>query len=77
MRQGEPMSKPRVYGAHGLKIRAGRGFSIEELKQAGITLAEARKLKIPVDKRRKTAHEWNIEELRKLAASLRKAQQPA
>ena len=70
------MGKPRpvkVYGAHGLKVRAGRGFSLEELKQAGLTLAEARKLRIPVDKRRRTAHEWNIEELRKLLAELRKA----
>jgi large subunit ribosomal protein L13e len=43
------------------KQRWGRGFSREELKKAGTSLAEAIRLGIPVDARRKTAHEENVE----------------
>lgn len=45
----------------GGKQRYGRGFSREELKKAGTSLAEALKLAIPVDSRRKTFHEENVE----------------
>ncbi len=43
------------------KQRRGRGFSPEELGKAGLTLVEAKRLEIPVDKRRKTVHDWNVE----------------
>ncbi len=46
--------------------RLGRGFSLGELKEAGISLAEAKRMGIPVDRRRKTVHAWNIEALKKL-----------
>jgi large subunit ribosomal protein L13e len=49
--------------------RVGRGFSVNELKEAGLSLDEAKKLGIYIDKRRKTAHPWNIEYLKKLRAS--------
>jgi len=52
--------KPEIIKKEGKK-RSGRGFSIEELEKAGLTLADARKLEIPMDKRRTTVHEWNIE----------------
>ncbi|MEM2999701.1 MAG: ribosomal protein L13e [Candidatus Bathyarchaeia archaeon] len=51
--------KPQILKPDG-RQRSSRGFSIEELKKAGLNLAEARKLEIPVDKRRKTAHEHNV-----------------
>jgi len=47
--------KPVVYAStrkHG--IREGRGFSLEEIKRAGLTLHQAKTLEIPIDKRRKT-----------------------
>jgi hypothetical protein len=47
-------------------IRKGRGFSLKELEKAGLTKAIAKKLKIPIDTRRKTAHDANIKELSKL-----------
>lgn len=47
--------------------RTGRGFSTEEIKKAGITAALARKLKVPVDTRRKSSYDFNIEELKSLA----------
>jgi len=48
------------------KKRKGRGFSLAELKEAGISLQEAKKLRIYVDKRRKSVHEENVEYLKKL-----------
>ncbi len=46
--------------------RIGRGFSIGELKQAGISIRDARLKGIPIDRRRKTVHQWNVEALKKL-----------
>ena len=44
--------------------RNSRGFSREELEKAGLGKAEARKLKVPFDMRRKTAYPKNIEVLK-------------
>ncbi|MBS7640197.1 MAG: ribosomal protein L13e [Candidatus Bathyarchaeia archaeon] len=55
--------KPIVYSKG--KRRVGKGFSRGELKAVSLTIEEALKLNIPVDERRKTAHEENIETLRK------------
>jgi ribosomal protein L13E len=46
------------------KQRVGKGFSPEELGKAGLNPAEAKRLEIPVDKRRETAHDVNIEALK-------------
>ncbi|MFQ6064694.1 MAG: ribosomal protein L13e [Candidatus Bathyarchaeia archaeon] len=57
--------KPVVYAStqkHG--IREGRGFSLEEINRAGLTLDETKMLKIPIDKRRTTAHLNNIQTLK-------------
>ena len=58
--------KPKINKKDG-KQREGRGFSAEELKKAGLTPAEAKKLEIPVDKRRKTAHDQNVETIKAYA----------
>jgi len=47
------------------ELREGRGFSLGELREAGITLDLAKKLKIRVDKRRRSVHQWNVELLKK------------
>jgi len=52
--------KPKIFKKGG-KQRCGKGFSREELKKAGLSLKEALKLGIPVDSRRRTAHEENVE----------------
>lgn len=49
------------------KQRSGRGFSREELKKAGLNPAEAKRLEIPVDRRRKTAHDQNVEAIKAYA----------
>jgi len=51
--------KPKVFKKGG-KQRSGRGFSREELKKAGLSLTEALRLGVPVDSRRRTAHEENV-----------------
>ena len=42
------------------KPRKGKGFSLEELKAIGLTFEKARKMRLPIDKRRKSKHEENV-----------------
>lgn len=46
--------------------REGRGFSLPELKGAGLAERQARRLGLMVDRLRRTAHEENVEALRRL-----------
>jgi ribosomal protein L13E len=50
------------------KQRAGRGFSREELKKAEVNLQEARVIELPIDMRRHTAHDENVEVIKAYAA---------
>jgi ribosomal protein L13E len=52
--------KPKILKPDG-KQRKGRGFSRDEIGKAGLDAAEAAKLGLPVDCRRKTAHDENVE----------------
>lgn len=45
--------------------RSGKGFSISEMRKAGSSVAEAVRFGIPVDPRRRTAHDENVEAARK------------
>eukprot|EP00310_Coccolithus_braarudii_P018530 CAMPEP_0183352644 /NCGR_PEP_ID=MMETSP0164_2-20130417/29568_1 /TAXON_ID=221442 /ORGANISM="Coccolithus pelagicus ssp braarudi, Strain PLY182g" /LENGTH=217 /DNA_ID=CAMNT_0025525125 /DNA_START=37 /DNA_END=690 /DNA_ORIENTATION=+ len=63
--------RPAVHGStirYNTKIRAGRGFTIEELKAAGISKKEALGIGIAVDHRRKNrseeAFQQNVERLK-------------
>jgi large subunit ribosomal protein L13e len=55
--------KPTVKRTTG-KMKSGKGFSPEELVQAGITRTQAKSLGLPVDNRRRTAHEDNIKAIK-------------
>ena len=55
--------KPTVFKGDG-KQRYGKGFSREELKKAELSLKEALKLGIPVDSRRRTVHENNVDAIK-------------
>ena len=44
-------------------LRHGRGFSHRELQAVGMTTADAKRLSIPNDVRRRTAHRANVEAL--------------
>ena len=46
------------------KPRLGKGFSPDELKEAGLNAGDSRTLKIPVDRKRRSSHEENIEALK-------------
>ncbi len=52
------------------KPRRGRGFSRAELREAGADFRQALKSRIPVDQRRKTKYESNIEILKRYLQSL-------
>ena len=69
--------EPVVKSPKTAKSRVGRGFNREELKQAQLTVNEARDMGLIVDLRRKKFHEENVEilkqyikDMEKLVASL-------
>lgn len=53
-----PLVRRFVHGAH--KLRKARGFSLGELKQAGVLKSQARSMGIRVDERRSTIHPQNV-----------------
>jgi large subunit ribosomal protein L13e len=68
------VKKPRLrkLGPIDPGLREGRGFSLGELREAGLTPEKARRLGLYVDKRRRTVHPWNVEALRKFIEELEK-----
>jgi len=50
-------------------VREGRGFSVAEVQAAGLNPGEAQILGIPVDLRRKSTHEENVEVLKEFIKS--------
>jgi large subunit ribosomal protein L13e len=57
----------------GRRAREGKGFSKEELKEAGLTPGEAKRLGIPVDTRRKTKYGDNVETLKEYLKEAKEA----
>ena len=53
-------AKPKVFKKSG-KHRCGKGFSRDELKKAGLSFKEALKFGIPVDSRRGTIYDENVD----------------
>ncbi len=60
------MSYPTVRAPQSGKKRMGRGFSRSELQEVGLTPGLAKRRRIPVDLRRKTKYEENIQILREI-----------
>lgn len=54
-----------VYKREG-KPRDGRGYSVRELQEVALDVKKALRLKIPVDLRRRSSHEDNVEALKTL-----------
>ena len=46
--------------------RNGKGFSIGELRDAGLAMSEAVNRSIPIDKRRRSSHHTNVETIRRM-----------
>ena len=57
----------------GNRAREGKGFSNEELKEAGLSPGEAKRLGIPVDTRRKTSYDDNVETLKEYLKEAKEA----
>ncbi len=70
------VKKPRLVklGPVDPGMRRGRGFSLGELKEAGFTVEEARRLGIYVDRRRRSVHPWNVEALKDFRKKLKEKQ---
>ncbi|MBX5321485.1 MAG: ribosomal protein L13e [Candidatus Bathyarchaeota archaeon] len=66
--------KPTVVKKGGNQ-RLGKGFSLRELKEAGLNVKQALKLGIFVDYRRRTFHEENVKALEEFLAT-KKASEP-
>lgn len=56
----------------GMRKRVGKGFSKGELKAVNLSFKEALKLGLPIDIRRRTVHEENIETLKNYLTQLYK-----
>ena len=67
--------KPQIIKPNG-KQRKGRGFSREELKKTGLNLQEARRIELPIDFRRQTAHDENVEAVKAYAAHMKTHRKP-
>ena len=64
---------PIVKRDFGNIVRDARGYSLQELKDAGIDSRLARVSGIPFDRLRRSKHEENIEILKKIAQKLKES----
>jgi len=77
------IAEPTVKSPRDGRPKKGRGFSIEETKQVGLTIDDARRMGVLVDLRRKTAHPDNVtalkqymKDLEELVAKMAKEAEP-
>jgi len=66
------IAEPAVRAPKDARPRRGRGFSREEIQQAGLTIEDARKMGLMVDLRRKTVYPENIDGLKQYMKDLEK-----
>jgi len=72
-RRREKGVRPVVFARHGARqIRKGKGFSKKELAESGLYPRDARRMRIPFDKRRKSSHEANVHALHSLKVKVKK-----
>ena len=64
--------RPEIHAPQTGETRRGRGFSLQELKEAGIGLADARWMAIPIDNRRKTHYSENVKLLQDFVKRIKK-----
>jgi large subunit ribosomal protein L13e len=66
-----------VITKHNKKQKMGKGFSPNELKNAGVNMQQARQIGLPVDVKRKTAHDQNVACIKECAEKAEKAKAEA
>ncbi|MFX1491269.1 MAG: ribosomal protein L13e [Promethearchaeota archaeon] len=64
--------RPEIPAPQTGNLRRGRGFSSKELKDAGLSLADARWMAIPIDSRRKSHHPENVKMLKDYIKRIKK-----
>ncbi|OYT46867.1 MAG: 50S ribosomal protein L13e [Desulfurococcales archaeon ex4484_42] len=66
------VKSPRILKFKTMEVgtRVGRGFSEGELREVGLTLRNAKKLGLPIDKRRRSVRKENVEILKKFLDEL-------
>lgn len=64
------MQAAKVTVRNGFIIRKGRGYSFDELKEAGIDPRVARKSSVPVDVWRRSKHPENVEQLKSVSKAI-------
>ena len=67
----DPTSEATVKSPKDMHPRRGRGFSRMEIKEANLTIGEARRFGLIVDLRRKTYYEDNVEVLKVYAEEMK------
>ncbi len=50
------------------ETRRGRGFSREELREAGLDFSQAQRMHLPIDTRRKTKNKENVKTLKQITS---------
>jgi len=64
------IAKPVIKRNFGYVVRKGRGYSLEELKEAGLGRGTAQNRGVPVDVWRKTKLAENVEQLKSVAKAM-------
>jgi large subunit ribosomal protein L13e len=66
------VKSPKIIRKRGLEtyLRIGRGYSIGEIKQVGLNIKLAKQFNIPLDIRRRSVHQYNVENLKRIVEIL-------
>jgi ribosomal protein L13E len=64
------IAKPVIKRNFGYVVRNGRGYSLDEIKEAGLERRVAQRHGVPVDVWRKTKLAENVEQLRPVAKAI-------
>ncbi len=65
-----------VITKHNKKQSLGKGFSTTELEKAGVNKQQAKQIGLPVDVKRKTAHDENVAAIKQHAEKAKAAAKP-
>jgi len=67
--------KPSVQKHSGKEVQ-GKGFSPNEMKKACVNKNQMLKMKMPIDRKRKSCHEGNIEAIKAHCAQMKSQEKP-